>query len=264
MTEAGGGLPLGAFLFSIAILTDTHLNEAEYESNSPFECNRMANARTRWVIDAVNECQPAVTVHLGDLVHPVPTLPTYADAADHFKRLTRVLQNPLHLMPGNHDVGDKPVVWAPSSTVSEASLARWHEHFGRHYYAVRCRDVALVVIDAQIINSGLPAEGDQREWLERELSGSVGTRTFLCLHYPPISSIPMSVRATTTWANLGAHGCWAWSSATSPKRCSAGTCTTSSTIGTGRRSATSCRQPRSSARITVSSHGRRRGTSGAQ
>lgn len=194
---------LGEYLFSIAVLADTHVNEEEYESNSPFECNRVANARTRWVIQAINEREPELTIHLGDLVHPVPTLRTYGEAAGHFKRLARELRSPLCLVPGNHDVGDKPVVWAPSSTVSDASLALWREHFGEHYYAVDCRDLHVVVIDAPIINSGLASEAEQRAWLERELAVSAGRRTFLCLHYPPYLADP---EEGENYDNLGEPG----------------------------------------------------------
>jgi predicted phosphodiesterase len=184
MARNGTG-PLGAYLFTVAIVADTHLNEAEDGSSSPFECNRVANARTRWVVSRLNQLRPELTIHLGDLVHPVPRLPTYAQAAENFRDLTRVLRSPLYLVPGNHDVGDKPVAWAPAPPVSEAYLALWRRHFGEHFYAFDFRGLHFVVVNAQLINSGLPAEAEQRGWLERDLTAHAGRRTFLCLHYPP-------------------------------------------------------------------------------
>lgn len=196
-------MDLGRYLFSIAVVADTHMNEVEYGSASPYECNRIANARTRYVIERLNQIDPALTIHLGDLVHPVPGMPTYAQAADNFKQLTAALRSPLRLVPGNHDVGDKPVAWAPASIVSDAALALWREHFGDHYYAFDFRGLHIVVVDAQIINSGLGAEAEQRAWLEADLAAHAGQRTFLCLHYPPYVSDP---EETESYDNLAEPG----------------------------------------------------------
>jgi 3',5'-cyclic AMP phosphodiesterase CpdA len=194
---------LGRYLFSIAVIADTHMNEDEHSSASPYECNRVANARTRWVIQRINQLRPELTIHLGDLVHPVPTQPTFAQAARNFKQLTSELRTPLYLVAGNHDVGDKPVVWAPAGTVNEATLALWKEHFGRHYYSFDFRDLHFLVIDAQIINSGLAEELEQRTWLERDLAANGGKRTFLCIHYPPYVSDP---EESESYDNLGEPG----------------------------------------------------------
>ena len=39
---------LGAYRFSFGIIADTHINESETESASPYRCNRLANGRARW------------------------------------------------------------------------------------------------------------------------------------------------------------------------------------------------------------------------
>jgi len=203
MTTEQNGPDLGGYLYSIAVIADTHMNEEEYGSASPYECNRVANARTRWVINRINQLRPELTIHLGDLVHPVPAQPTFAQAAGNFKQLTRELEAPLYLVPGNHDVGDKPVVWAPAGTVNERSLALWKEHFGRHYYSFDFRDLHWVIIDAQIINSGLAAEGEQRTWLEGDLAANAGKRTFFAIHYPPFVS---DLEESESYDNLAEPG----------------------------------------------------------
>jgi predicted phosphodiesterase len=181
---------LGRYLFTIAVVADTHMNQEEYGSTSPYETNRVANARTRHVVQELNQLGPELVIHLGDLVHPVPALPTYAQAARNFQRLVKELRCSLYLVPGNHDVGDKPVVWAPAATVSDGFLDLWRQHFGEHYYAFDFRGLHFVVINAQIINSGLACEAEQRRWLEQDLAQSAGRRTFLCLHYPPYLAHP--------------------------------------------------------------------------
>jgi hypothetical protein len=87
--------------------------------------------------------------------------------------------------------------------VSDAALALWREHFGDHYYAFDFRGLHFVVVDAQIINSGLRAEAEQRAWLERDLAAHAGQRTFLCLHYPPYVSDP---EETESYDNIAEPG----------------------------------------------------------
>ncbi len=196
-------MDLGRYLFSIAVVADTHMNEVEYGSSSPYEVNRIANARTRHVIARLNQIGPELTIHLGDLVHPVPGMPTYGQAAENFKQLTAALRSPLHLVPGNHDVGDKPVAWAPAGIVSDAALDLWRQHFGDHYYSLDFRGLHIVVVNAQIINSGLGAEAEQQAWLERDLAAHAGERTFLCLHYPPYVSDPLESESYDNIAEPG-------------------------------------------------------------
>jgi 3',5'-cyclic AMP phosphodiesterase CpdA len=142
---------LGGYVFTFAVIADTHPNQEEYESTSPFECNRAANARTRYVIQQLNEIKPRFVIHLGDIVHPVPALPSYPLAAQNFHQLARELEAPLYLVPGNHDVGDKPVAWAPAETVREEYLALWKEHLGADYYSFDVSGLHVVVINAQVM-----------------------------------------------------------------------------------------------------------------
>jgi 3',5'-cyclic AMP phosphodiesterase CpdA len=175
----------GDRLFRMVVVADTHMNQDENDCTSPFDVNRLANARTRHIVHAINAQNPDVVIHLGDLIHPVPSLPSYGEAATQFHALTSALDAPLHLVPGNHDVGDKPFAWGPSGTVRDSFIAKWEEHFGKHYYSFEFTGCKFIVINAQIINSGLDCEDEQRQWLEAELAGSVGQRTFINIHYPP-------------------------------------------------------------------------------
>jgi 3',5'-cyclic AMP phosphodiesterase CpdA len=182
--------PVGAHIHTFAVIADTHMNQSEDHSSSPYPCNRLANARTRHVIAELNRLEPAFVVHLGDIVNPVPELPTYGDAAGHFKALAKELTAPLHLVAGNHDVGDKPVSWMPAGTVSDANRELYSRHFGRHFYSFDFADLHLVVINAPVINSGLAVEAEQAAWLEADLAAKRDKRTFLFTHYPPYVSDP--------------------------------------------------------------------------
>jgi 3',5'-cyclic AMP phosphodiesterase CpdA len=178
----------GKHLLTFAVIADTHMNQSEDYSSSPYPANALANARTRRVVAELNQRDLAFIVHLGDLVNPVPELPTYEAAANHFKNQVAALKAPLYLVPGNHDVGDKPVSWMPAGRVNDEHLALYESHFGRHYFAFDHGDLHFIIVNAQIINSGLAAETAQRDWLEADLAASAGKRVFICIHYPPYVS----------------------------------------------------------------------------
>lgn len=180
----------GKHLFTFAVVADSHVNEEEDVCSSPFEVNRKANARLRYVIDRLERQKPAFVIHLGDLIHPVPALRSYAEAAGNFHEQVSHSSYKWHLVPGNHDVGDKPLCWAPAATVRDEYLALWEQHFGPHYYHIDHADCRLIVINASIINSGLLAEAEQAKWLEDLLAASSEYRVVVCIHYPPYINSP--------------------------------------------------------------------------
>lgn len=184
MSAGSDGVRLGARLFTFAVIADTHVNQEEGKASSDFAVNRLANARVRHVMHELRHAAPAFVLHLGDIVHPTPGHPAYAQAAAAFHELARILDCPLHLTPGNHDVGDKPGDWLPVPSVNDDYLALYRKHFGAHYHSFDARGCHFVIIDAQVVNSGLESEARQRRWLEEDLARNAGRRTFLCTHYP--------------------------------------------------------------------------------
>ena len=154
----------------MAIVSDTHVNEKEDFSASPYPANAEANPRARHVFSQVNRIAPALTIHLGDMVNPVPELPSYAAAADNFHAIAKDLESPIHLVPGNHDIGDKPVKWMPAGMVNADFIALYRKHFGKDYYAVTHGNCHFVIINSPLLNSGDPAEAEQAAWLEDTLA----------------------------------------------------------------------------------------------
>jgi hypothetical protein len=180
-------IPQGKRLFSFVVVADTHVNEREDASLSPYRTNVLANGRARYVLReiAALEPRPAFVVHLGDIVHPVPSLPVYDDAVAQYKEMAQGLGTPVHFVPGNHDIGDKRVDWMPADIVYDEYIAKYRRAFGADYFAFDHGPLRCVVINALLINSGLAAEPAQRDWLEAELAGHAGKRLFLFSHYPP-------------------------------------------------------------------------------
>lgn len=170
-------------LFSFAVLGDTHINPDRDRSASPWLTNAMANRRAEAVVAQINRLRPVFTVHLGDIVHPFPFTEGYDPAAAEFQRIFAKLEMPLHLVPGNHDVGDKPTPWTPAAHVSTSSIDLYRSYFGDDRYAFDHAGCQFIVVNDQLLNSGFDAEQQQWEWLESVLHNR--PRTFVFAHYPP-------------------------------------------------------------------------------
>src|SRR5439155_18459158 len=100
MTPAGScSAAGGALLFSFAVVADTHVNPDDDRSSSPWRTNGLANARARAVVAQLNALEPDFVVHLVDIVHPLPSQPTYAAAARRSRAPLSDTQAPLYLGP---------------------------------------------------------------------------------------------------------------------------------------------------------------------
>ncbi len=172
-------------LFSFAVIADTHTRPEEGDLSSPWQVNALANDRCRYVTAMLNELRPAFIVHLGDVVHPVPVLPTYGGAAQAALAMFDTLEAEIRFIPGNHDVGDKPFKAMPAAVVTDAGVALYQRYFGEPFSAFDHGDCRFVLINSPVLNSGLAGEQEQRIWLETELAASRDKRVFLFTHYPP-------------------------------------------------------------------------------
>ena len=56
--EMSAGEELGDKLFTFVIYADSHVNQAEHESMSPHEVNKLANGRHRHVLNEINRIGP--------------------------------------------------------------------------------------------------------------------------------------------------------------------------------------------------------------
>jgi 3',5'-cyclic AMP phosphodiesterase CpdA len=175
----------GPKLFTFAIISDTHVRPPGGDQSSPFPVNLKANARARFAVREIVRRGPALTVHLGDMVHPMPSLPTFGAAAEEAKRILAPLRPNLKFVAGNHDVGDKPLKGLPAEFASPQSLTLFEEHFGPSWHDFDCGGCRFVVINSSLINRGIAAEEQQRNWLEVLLASGEVRRTFLFVHYPP-------------------------------------------------------------------------------
>jgi hypothetical protein len=186
----------GERLFTFALVADSHVTEAEADAIGGYDIDtvRLGAGRSRFVVHQINCLAPDFVIHLGDITHPEPGTPAYDDSAARFHRVYEDLTCPLHLVPGNHDIGEKAYPGEPLSpqqaqrTVNDEMIAEYERHFQDQYYSFEHKGCLFVVMNGMIVNSGLDCEERQRQWLEALLGSNQGRRIFMFSHYPPYLS----------------------------------------------------------------------------
>lgn len=171
--------------WQFAIVTDTHIRVPGGDLSSPFPVNNLANDRARYAVAMLQAANPEFTIHLGDVIHPLPHMPAAAAAAAEAQEILQPLQPNLHFVPGNHDIGDKPSDLMPAGPVDAQAVDHYEAAIGPQHYAFRHREVHVVCINSSLVNSGSQWEQQQRQWLEAELRGSDAAIKLLFSHYPP-------------------------------------------------------------------------------
>lgn len=172
-------------LFTFAIISDTHIRPKKLDESSPFPVNDLANDRARFAMAAIGQSQPPLVLHLGDMVHPLPHLPTYLDACEQAHEIFAPLRDKMQFMPGNHDIGDKPNPDAPAGPADDDTIAQYEGQFGESYHSFEHEGCVFIMINSSLVNSGTDHEKSQKQWLETTLTANTGRRIFLCSHYPP-------------------------------------------------------------------------------
>lgn len=176
--------------FTVAIITDTHMRALEGDQSSPYKVNDRANGRARYAVEIILAHQRAFTIHLGDVVHPLPELPAFGPACEQAHGIFAPLRDEMHYVPGNHDIGDKPGLASPAGSVTEENVDAFEANFGPSWKSFEYGDAVFIIINSSLVNSGVEAEANQKNWLEKTLRDAKGKRIFLFSHYPPYIDAP--------------------------------------------------------------------------
>lgn len=142
-------------------MSDTHLSP-----RAPAFADNWQAAR-RWIAGVA----PDLVVHLGDISADGET-----DAAE-LEAAAAACANPgtpMRLVPGNHDIGDRPHV---------RQLAQYRRCFGEDWWSCDAAGWRLVGLNAQLLGLGDVEEQRQWTWLQQTLAGHQGPLG-LFLHKP--------------------------------------------------------------------------------
>ena len=150
-----------------------------------FESRRFQTARAEHALQLAASLKTDFMIHMGDLIQSFPESDDYDQAISEARaQLARCGLAP-RLVAGNHDIGDKPDPTMPTNWVTASSLATYHAQFGQSWYSWNQKNCHFVVLNSQIMNSGLTEAGMQQKWVEADLAAHAHQPLFIFLHMPP-------------------------------------------------------------------------------
>lgn len=153
-------------------ISDTHISHRGGATNENFQK----------IARFINEqLKPDAVVHSGDIMILDPDNAGDRSAA---KNLLGLIDAPLYVIPGNHDVGepgDHP--FAGINTTSDRVRAHV-DAFGGDHWVEFVGDYAVVGLNSEVIGAGIPEEGTQWDWLNT-VPDQIGDRPTLVFSHKP-------------------------------------------------------------------------------
>jgi predicted phosphodiesterase len=169
--------------FTFAVIADTHIRPEPLDAQSAYPSDRVHNDRNRRVVEMLIKRRPELVIHLGDVTHTLPCLPSHRAAIEFAKSLFAPLPCPMYVAPGNHDVGDKMDSQATAPRVDQHSHEAFEAVWGPSWRLIDHEGCRFVLLDGCLLGSGLAREADMRAFFAESLAGS--RRALVFLHYPP-------------------------------------------------------------------------------
>jgi 3',5'-cyclic AMP phosphodiesterase CpdA len=159
---------LSAAEFTFAVISDPHV-----AVNKPEHNGRFAKA-----LERAGTFDPAFIVITGDLLENWSE-----DSASLYSEMTENYPVPIHLVPGNHDVGQKRTPDGKGGITSDA-VKRWKKVFDTDRFAFEYEGCLFIGINNVLLASGLPEEARQEEWFHEKIRETGDRRVFVICHYP--------------------------------------------------------------------------------
>jgi 3',5'-cyclic AMP phosphodiesterase CpdA len=165
----------------IAQISDTHLTYR----GGPTEANFK-----RLVAHFNEDARPDVVVITGDVQVINPD-----DAGDraHSRALADLLEVPVRVVPGNHDVGEPGEhPWAGLG-VSEERVAAFEATWGPSYWRHDLPGATLIGVNSELLSSGLAREAAQWAWLEQTVDELTADTPVLVFMHKPLWHVDVDV-----------------------------------------------------------------------
>jgi 3',5'-cyclic AMP phosphodiesterase CpdA len=141
------------------------------------------------VSEYIDAKRPDLVVNSGDLAFDGPTS---RDDLEFAKTLHGALPVTCRYLPGNHDIGDNPTLIGPvpPQPATEACRQTFRSVFGEDCWRFEAAGWCFIGLNSLIMNTGLPCEAEQHDWLASELAGTNGKPVALFLHKPLYLNAP--------------------------------------------------------------------------
>jgi 3',5'-cyclic AMP phosphodiesterase CpdA len=165
--------------FRLTQISDTHLtrNFAKLTENFHRVSEHMAASK------------PDLVINTGDVSWDGPSGRADMEFA---RELHAALPADCRYLPGNHDIGDNPtaVGVAPSCPATEELREVFVSVFGEDRWQFEAANWRFIGLNSLIMNTAIPSELEQEEWLTSQLEGARGKPIALFLHKPLFLNTP--------------------------------------------------------------------------
>ena len=141
--------------------------------------------------------RPDLVINTGDVSWDGPTSRADMEFA---LALHSALPVDCRYLPGNHDIGDNPtaVGAAPSCPATEERRDAFVSVFGEDRWQFEAAGWRFIGLNSLIMNTGIPSELEQEEWLTERLAGANGKPVALFLHKPLFLNKPGDLEEAAT------------------------------------------------------------------
>jgi predicted phosphodiesterase len=169
-------------LATFAVVTDTHFG---FPADGPGE--HIYTKLAKQTLAEVQAAAPDFIIHLGDILNHYPSDPLWPAAAKLAREQLGGGRAPVYAVPGNHDVGQKPSLTAPTVAVHRVRqewLGLHLQQFKSDYHVIDRAGCRVILLNCLLFNTGLPAERAQWDRLRGDLEAAKGSKIVLGFHMP--------------------------------------------------------------------------------
>jgi 3',5'-cyclic AMP phosphodiesterase CpdA len=165
--------------FRLTQISDTHLARRLPDLTGNF--HRLS--------EHIDASRPDLVVNSGDLAFDAPTSP---DDLEFARSLHAALPVPCRFLPGNHDIGDNPTALGPvpPQLATEQRRQAFLAAFGEDRWQFEAAGWCFIGLNSLVMNTGLPSEAEQFDWLAAQLVSTNGRPVALFLHKPLFLNTP--------------------------------------------------------------------------
>jgi 3',5'-cyclic AMP phosphodiesterase CpdA len=141
------------------------------------------------VSEHIDANRPDLVINTGDVSWDGPTSRADMEFA---KELHAALPAECRYLPGNHDIGDNPTVFGAGSPcrATEELRGAFVSVFGEDRWQFEAANWRFIGLNSLIMNTGIPSEEEQEDWLTAQLAGANGRLVALFLHKPLFLNTP--------------------------------------------------------------------------